>query len=292
MRGQESLIRNPESRPFALKPSIFPKGQDNGHRLAAPRQLNLLSGFRLIDDSGEVRPRLRDRESFRHTLNVHLYVHHGKPCPYQEVQVVRLTIRIALRALYFVHQHLTPVEWLNPDSRTAPPDTFVDVPDLQRDPHASMSDAAATARQDPALLRRLLRAKDRMDAAPHEDWPVRRLAQVSGASAAHFARAFKEAFGVPPHRYLLARRIERATTLLRDTQLSVTEIAFETGWRSLGTFGRTFRDVTGESPLALRTREQAAGFVLEQVPGCFVSAALRPDLRKAVSEKRRLEQVR
>lgn len=75
--------------------------------------------------------------------------------------------------------------------------------------------------QDPALLRRLLRAKDRMDAASHEEWPVRRLARVSGVSEAHFARSFKEAYGVPPHRYLLTRRIERAMALLRETDLSV-----------------------------------------------------------------------
>lgn len=146
--------------------------------------------------------------------------------------------------------------------------------------------AAATG-QDPALLRRLLRAKDRMDAAPHEDWPVHRLAQVSGASEAHFARSFKGAFGVPPHRYLLTRRLERATALLRDTDLSITEIAFETGWNSLGTFGRVFRDVTGESPSELRAREKAARHQPAPVPGCILSAAHRPDLTIAVSEKRR-----
>jgi transcriptional regulator GlxA family with amidase domain len=147
----------------------------------------------------------------------------------------------------------------------------------------------APKNQDPALLRRLLRAKDRMDAASHEEWPVRRLADVSGVSEAHFARSFKEAFGVPPHRYLLTRRLERATALLRDTDLPIIEIAFETGWKSLGTFGRVFRDVTGESPSELRAREKAAPHALDQVPGCFVSAAHRPDLTIAVSEKRRQE---
>jgi transcriptional regulator GlxA family with amidase domain len=142
-------------------------------------------------------------------------------------------------------------------------------------------------RQDPELLRRLLRAKDRMDAASHEEWPVPRLARVSRVSEAHFARSFKEAFGVPPHRYLLTRRIERATALLRDTDLSITEIAFQTGWASLGTFGRTFRDITGESPGELRAREKAASHELERAPPCFVSAANRPDLTIAVSEKRR-----
>ena len=143
--------------------------------------------------------------------------------------------------------------------------------------------------QDPELLRRLLRAKDRMDAASHEEWPVERLARVSRVSEAHFARSFKDAFGLPPHRYLLTRRIERAKSLLRDTDVSITDIAFQTGWKSLGTFGRTFRDITGESPGDLRAREQAAQHALERVPHCFVSAAHRPDLNIAVSEKRRQE---
>jgi transcriptional regulator GlxA family with amidase domain len=141
--------------------------------------------------------------------------------------------------------------------------------------------------QDPELLRRLLRAKDRMDAASHEDWPVRRLAAVSDVSEAHFARSFKEAFAVPPHRYLLTRRIERAMALLRDTDLSITDIAFRTGWESLGTFGRTFRDVTGESPSAIRLRARSAAQSLDSVPTCHSSAAGRPNLTMAVSEKRR-----
>ena len=140
---------------------------------------------------------------------------------------------------------------------------------------------------EPELLRRLLRAKDRMDAASHEDWPVQRLARVSRVSEAHFARSFKQAFGVPPHRYLLTRRIERATTLLRDTDLAITDIAFQTGWESLGTFGRTFRDITGESPKAVRERARAAVEDLAPVPACVVSAAHRPDLNIAVLEKRR-----
>jgi len=143
------------------------------------------------------------------------------------------------------------------------------------------------AEQDPELLRRLLRAKDRMDAASHEAWPVQRLAQVSNVSEAHFARSFKEAFGVPPHRYLLTRRIERATALLRETDLAITEIAFQTGWASLGTFGRIFRDITGESPRSMRIRARTAESDPGRVPHCVLSAAHRPDLTIAVLEKRR-----
>ena len=128
-----------------------------------------------------------------------------------------------------------------------------------------------------------------MDTASQEEWPVCRLAEVSGVSEAHFARSFKQAFGIPPHRYQLTRRIERATALLRDSDWSITEIAFATGWQSLGTFGRTFRDITGDSPSAIRTRAKAAAHRHDHVPVCFVNAAQRPDLTIAVSEKRRRE---
>lgn len=149
------------------------------------------------------------------------------------------------------------------------------------------SSLAAVAQPDPGLLRRLLRAKDRMDAASHEAWPVQRLAQVSGVSSAHFARSFRQAFGIPPHRYLLTRRIEQATSLLRDTNLPITEIAFATGWESLGTFGRTFKDITGRSPSAVRQDALSDTSSLDRVPACYLKAAQRPDLTTAVSEKRR-----
>lgn len=157
-------------------------------------------------------------------------------------------------------------------------------------PASSAGSVTDGALEDPALLRRLLRAKDRMDAASHEAWPVKRLAHVSGVSEAHFARSFKRAFGVPPHRYLLTRRIEQAIALLRDTDLGITDIAFATGWESLGTFGRVFRDVTGQSPGAMRastrTRHASPG-ELERIPACVLKAAQRPDLTIAVLEKRR-----
>ena len=145
--------------------------------------------------------------------------------------------------------------------------------------------------QNPEMLRRLLRAKDRMDGASQEPWTIRRLAQVSAVSHAYFAREFKKAFGMPPHRYLLTRRIERAIALLRDSDLPVTEVALQTGWNSLGTFGRIFRDITGESPGELRARERPAAHARERAPECIVRAGSRPDLRTAVSEKRQAAAV-
>lgn len=92
-----------------------------------------------------------------------------------------------------------------------------------------------------------------------------------------------------PHRYLLTRRIERATALLRDTDLPITDIAFQTGWTSLGTFGRIFRDITGASPGELRAREQSLPQAGEQIPECVTRSAQRPDLNIAVLEKRRMK---
>eukprot|EP01092_Planopodium_desertum_P012292 TRINITY_DN576_c0_g3_i1.p1 TRINITY_DN576_c0_g3~~TRINITY_DN576_c0_g3_i1.p1 ORF type:complete len:217 (-),score=24.46 TRINITY_DN576_c0_g3_i1:30-680(-) len=134
--------------------------------------------------------------------------------------------------------------------------------------------------QSPELLRRLLRAKDHMDRASHEDWSVARLAGISAVSAAHFARSFKDAFGVPPHRYLLSRRIERAVALLRDTDLPITEIALQTGWTSLGTFGRIFRDITGPFRALLQGRLRGAAAPLSAQPPhrarCRPAARYRP----------------
>ena len=176
-------------------------------------------------------------------------------------------------------------------TRTLRPSPTPDIMSSRAAPHASPAsppDPAATEPlQDAALLRRLLRAKDRMDAASHEAWPVSRLAEVSGVSEAYFARSFKRAFGLPPHRYLLTRRIEQAVSLLRDTELSITDIAFSTGWQSLGTFGRIFHDVTGLSPSSMRSEARATMPDIGRVPACVVKAAQRPDLGTAVLEKRR-----
>lgn len=141
--------------------------------------------------------------------------------------------------------------------------------------------------QSPELLRRLLRARDWMDRAPQEDWSVARLAAISAVSPTHFARSFKQAFGLPPHRYLLTRRIERAAALLGETQSPITDVALQTGWQSIGTFGRVFRDVMGHTPTEQRVQEREAVPARAGVPECIVRAARRPDLKMAVLEKRR-----
>ncbi len=123
--------------------------------------------------------------------------------------------------------------------------------------------------------RRMLRARDAMDSRFAEQLDVPGLARVAHVSPAHFSRQFRATFGETPHRYLQRRRVERAMELLRETDRPVTEICFDVGWGSLGTFSRTFREIVGESPSAYRERFAADGGRL-RIPACWAMAWLRP----------------
>jgi AraC family transcriptional regulator len=78
------------------------------------------------------------------------------------------------------------------------------------------------------------------------------LARLVQLSPYHFSRAFKQSFGLPPHRYLTSRRIERAKSLLVQRKMSVTEIGFEVGFSESGAFSAAFRKLTGETPTGYR----------------------------------------
>jgi len=120
--------------------------------------------------------------------------------------------------------------------------------------------------------RRLLRARDAMDLHYAEPLDIPALARIAHVSEAHFIRTFRATFGETPHRYLQRRRVERAMFMLRETDLSVSEICLEVGFTSLGTFSRTFRDVVGEPPTTYRWRAKD----LRAVPACFAKAWTRP----------------
>ncbi|MEU6886662.1 AraC family transcriptional regulator [Streptomyces viridosporus] len=119
--------------------------------------------------------------------------------------------------------------------------------------------------------RRMLRARDVMDRDYAQPLDVPALARVAHMSQAHFTRTFRATFGETPHRYLQRRRVERAMFLLRETDRSVTDISFEVGFTSPGTFSRTFRDIVGRSPRTYRKEAVAVG-----VPTCFTMAWTRP----------------
>jgi AraC family transcriptional regulator len=104
------------------------------------------------------------------------------------------------------------------------------------------------------LWRRLHRARDFIRARAYGPLSISEMGKAACLSPYHFMRRFKSLFGVTPHRYLTRCRVERATFLLERTDLPVTEICFESGFESPGTFSTWFDRLTGESPRAWRSK--------------------------------------
>ena len=121
------------------------------------------------------------------------------------------------------------------------------------------------------MNRRLLRARDVMDRTYAEPLNVSAIAAVAQMSEAHFSRSFRTTFGETPHRYLQRRRVERAMFLLQETDRSVTDVCFDVGFTSLGTFSRTFHEVVGETP-----SEYRAGHGPIMAPNCIWMVGTRP----------------
>lgn len=123
--------------------------------------------------------------------------------------------------------------------------------------------------------RHLLRAKDLADAHYADPLTVADLARAAGLSPAHFSRQFRRTFGEPPHVYLLTRRLERAASLLRQTDRSVADICFMVGLQSLGSFTTSFTRTYGMSPTAYRaTFPPEARYA--PIPTCILRAHNRP----------------
>jgi AraC-like DNA-binding protein len=128
--------------------------------------------------------------------------------------------------------------------------------------------------KDLVLLRRV---RDRIEREYAQPLDVEALARGVHMSAGHLSREFKRAYGEPPYSYLMTRRIERAMALLRRGDLSVTDVCFEVGCSSLGTFSTRFTELVGISPSAYRDRMAAemtgsAG----ETPSCITRQVARP----------------
>ncbi|MFB9559425.1 helix-turn-helix transcriptional regulator [Streptomyces tuirus] len=122
-------------------------------------------------------------------------------------------------------------------------------------------------------LARLRRVKDRIDREYAKPLDVEALARGVHMSAGHLSRAFRQAYGESPYSYLMTRRIERAMALLRRGDLSVTEVCFEVGCASLGTFSTRFTELVGMPPSAYR-REAARATA--GIPSCVSKQVTRP----------------
>lgn len=120
------------------------------------------------------------------------------------------------------------------------------------------------------LYRRLCRSRAFMDANCCLDLDLDEIAAQANLSTFHFLRLFRMTFKKTPHRYLVERRIEKARGLLASTDMRVTDICFEVGFESLGSFSTLFRKCVGQSPAEYRNRQVARqSSPLSQIPGCF-----------------------
>jgi AraC-like DNA-binding protein len=139
-----------------------------------------------------------------------------------------------------------------------------------------------TPRSDSHLRELVLlrKVRDRIDRDYAQPLDVEALARGVHLSAGHLSREFRAAFGESPYSYLMTRRIERAMTLLRRGDLSVTEVCFAVGCSSLGTFSTRFSELVGMSPSTYRrlAAEDARG-----LPGCIAKQVTRPIRHRAAT---------
>ena len=122
-------------------------------------------------------------------------------------------------------------------------------------------------------LARLRRVRDRIDREYAQPLDVEALARGVHMSAGHLSREFRQAYGESPYSYLMTRRIERAMTLLRRGDLSVTEVCFEVGCSSLGTFSTRFTELVGMPPSTYRSQAARAA---PGLPACVAKQVTRP----------------
>lgn len=122
-------------------------------------------------------------------------------------------------------------------------------------------------------LARLRRVRDRIDREYAQPLDVEALARGVHMSAGHLSRQFRAAYGESPYSYLMTRRIERAMALLRRGDLSVTEVCFEVGCSSLGTFSTRFTELVGVSPSVYRADPDRS---TEGMIACVAKKVTRP----------------
>lgn len=131
-------------------------------------------------------------------------------------------------------------------------------------------------------LIRLRRVRDRIDRDYAQPLDVEALARGVHMSAGHLSRQFRLAYGESVYAYLMTRRIERAMALLRRGDMSVTEVCFEVGCSSLGSFSSRFNELVGVSPSIYR-RDCARE--AEGIPPCIARQVTRPIRNREAPEQ-------
>jgi AraC-like DNA-binding protein len=142
--------------------------------------------------------------------------------------------------------------------------------------HLAVAQARAAA-EEADLEDRLRRARAFIDQRFDQPIDLDDIARQACLSRYHFLRSFRRAFDVTPHQYLTQKRIERAKELLSESDLPVTEICFEVGFHSLGSFSSLFQRHVGHAPGRYRRRfVQSPGILVPAIPACFLTMFARP----------------
>jgi AraC-like DNA-binding protein len=135
--------------------------------------------------------------------------------------------------------------------------------------------AAQTRAEKSEVYRRIYRARKFIDQSFQRPLDLRQISRQAYFSRYHFLRLFRKTFNQTPHQYLTQRRIQRAKQLLGESNLSVTEICFEVGFESVGSFCSLFHKHVGSPPNLYRTqmakRKQTVAQMPElSAPACFL----------------------
>lgn len=122
----------------------------------------------------------------------------------------------------------------------------------------------------PEVLERLDRARKFIDLCYDLPLDLNEISSHACFSRYHFLRLFRQAYNKTPHQYLIERRIERAKELLSANDLRVTDVCFEVGFQSLGSFSSLFHKSVGHPPITYREKRRETLAAKRQIPGCFL----------------------
>lgn len=124
--------------------------------------------------------------------------------------------------------------------------------------------------QNLETLRRLGRAREFIDHCYDHPLNLDQISEKACFSRYHFLRLFRQAFNKTPHQYLIEKRLEKAKELLTADELRVTDVCFEVGFQSLGSFSSLFHKYVGHAPIIYREKARAKELAKSKVPGCFL----------------------
>ena len=134
----------------------------------------------------------------------------------------------------------------------------------------NVRNAAQVKPNNSDLHERLCRARRYIDECYDLPLDLTQISKQACLSRYHFLRLFRDTFATTPHQYLIQRRIEKAKELLCSDRFSVTDVCFEVGFQSLGSFSSLFHKCVGHSPNIYREKSRQRQAAKRQVPGCFL----------------------